>query len=183
MTRSAVARSHWPLARPFAGRLTALGLAAVAVWLAAAPPAAAKLEEPITQFKTSALVKGDSMFKFDGRIGARYRFSGATHCIFGDGLLLLDTVDGVIVQETVVLPLPTTPRERQLMETIMKTYIDDTGLSQDDGKVVMAAFEDGIQAGKSQQKDLGNPLWRKYQLNVYTNPSLRSILVMVGLKQ
>lgn len=165
-------------------KLAALAALTAALLAAApAPPAQARLEDPITAFKTSPLVKGDTLFKFDGRIGARYRFSGATHCSFGNGLLLVDTVDGVIVQETIVLPLPNNPRERQMMEAIMGLYIKDLGIEKADGDSVMAAFEEGIQAGKSQEKKLGGLVLHKYELNVFTNPSLHSILVMVGLDQ
>jgi hypothetical protein len=147
------------------------------------PPASAALEEPITDFKHSELIKGNALFKFDGRTGARYRFSAATHSKFGGGLLLIDTVDGIVVQETIVLPLPNGPRDRQMLEGMMKLYLKDTGLKKDDSAAVLAAFEEGIQAGKSQEKVLGSLFGHKYQLNVFTNPGLRSILIMVGLQQ
>jgi hypothetical protein len=162
--------------------LAALALL-LAIGLTLAPSASAALEQPITDFKRSDLLKGDALFKFDGRTGARYRFSPATHSRFGGGLLLVDTVDGIIVQETIVLPLPNSPRDRQMLEAMMKLYLKDTGLKKDDAAAVLAAFEEGIQGGKSQEKVLGTLFGHKYQLNVFTNPGLRSILVMVGLQQ
>ncbi|MDB5098326.1 MAG: hypothetical protein JWM80_2747 [Cyanobacteria bacterium RYN_339] len=155
------------------------------LWAALAAPAAAKLDDTVLTFKQSALIKGDTLFKYDGRVGARYRFSGATRCMFGNGLLYLDTQDGTIVQETVILPLPNHPRERARLEKVVQMFLKETGLEKEDADQVYAAFEDGIQAGKSSKKDLGgfNPLKRKYEYNVYCNPALRSVLVQVALKQ
>ena len=157
----------------------------LALWLFLAAPAAARLDDTMLDFKRSPLIKGDTLFKFDGRIGARYRFSGATHCEFGNGLLFLDTEDGTIVQETVVLPLPNNPRDRVRIERVVMMFLKDCDLEKADLDTVYAAFQDGIQAGKSLKKDLGgiNPLKRKYEMNVYTNPALRSILVEVALKR
>lgn len=157
-------------------------LLALAVWGAIAPPAHAQLEESITDFKRSELIKGDTLFKFDGRVGARYHFSGATHCMFGNGLFFLDTVDGYVVQEEIVLPLPGTPRERALIESVMQLFLKDVGLGKDDNTKIWAAFEEGIQAGKTQEVPLGG-FFQKHQANVFSNPSLHSILVIVGLKQ
>jgi hypothetical protein len=160
-------------------------LAALLAWLSLAAPAAAKLDDTILSFKTSPLIKGDTLFKFDGRIGARYRFSGATRCIVGNALMYLDTEDGTIVCETIVLPLPNNPRERVRIEDVCKLFLKETGLEKADTDQVWLAFVDGINAGKSLKQDLGglNPLKRKYEFNVYTNPALRSILVQVALKQ
>jgi hypothetical protein len=148
-----------------------------------ASPAQAKLDETILEFQRSPLIKGDRLFKFDGRIGARYRFSGATRCKFGNGLMFIDTEDGRIVQQTIVLPLPNTPRERQTIEAVAKLFLEDTGLAKEYTDVVWANFQEGIMAGKSQQKTLGplNPLATHYDTNVYTNPSLHSIMIVVGL--
>jgi hypothetical protein len=105
--------------------------------------------------------------------------------MFGNGLLYLDTEDGTIVCETVVLPLPNHPRERLRLEKVVQMFLKETGVEKEDADQVYAAFEDGIQAGKSLKKDLGglNPLKRKYEFNVYTNPALRSILIQVAIKQ
>src|SRR5690242_5846956 len=65
-------------------------LVAAAIALALPAPAEAKLGDSIERFSQSKLLQGDRLFRFEGRVGARYRFTGARHCAFGQGILAVD---------------------------------------------------------------------------------------------
>ena len=61
---------------------------AAAIALGMASPAEARLGESFLRFKTSALIQGETLFRYEGRIGARFKFGPAPRCQFGTGLLL-----------------------------------------------------------------------------------------------
>lgn len=158
-------------------RALALALAAV---LAVAAPAEAKLGETFLNFKRSELIHGETLFRFEGRIGARYRFGPAARCIFGTGMLLVDTQDGIIVQQTIILPLPRNKRDMKRIDGIAMLFLHDCGLVPKDAEEAMAAFRETYETAKNVEKPLG--VDKKLNLNTFTNLQLGHILLAVGLK-
>lgn len=152
---------------------------AVAAWLVASP-AEAKLGDPIAAFTRSKLIQGDTLFHFEGRFGARYRFAGARHCRFGQGLLAVDVDDQRIVQQTLVMPLPTTSAEETTLREVVTMFVDDLGLEMTDRerRQMMDAFSDTLLGGKKVQQPVG----KDYELRIVCQPALRTILMSVGPK-
>jgi hypothetical protein len=145
-----------------------------------ATPAEAKLGEPIATFTRSKLIQGDSLFHFEGRFGARYRFAGARRCRFGQGMLAVDVDNNRIVQQIVILPLPTTSAEEKTIREVAAMFIDDLGLDVTDKERarVMDAFLDTLLSGKKVEQPVGTA----YDMRVYCQPQLRTIMMVVALK-
>jgi hypothetical protein len=161
------------------GSLVRCLLAVSTFWLCASP-AEAKLDAPIATFTRSKLIQGDSLFHFEGRFGARYRFAGARHCRFGQGLLAVDVDDQRIVQQTLVMPLPTTTAEEKTLREVVALFVDDLGLDVTDREraQLLDAFSDTLLGGKK----VNQPLGKTYELRIVAQPQLRTILLAVGLK-
>ena len=145
-----------------------------------APPAEAKLGAPIATFTRSKLIQGDTLFHFEGRFGARYRFAGARRCRFGQGMLAVDVDNQRIVQQIIILPLPTSAAEERTLGEVMTLFIDDLGLQVTDRerRGVMDAFMDTLLSAKQIERPLG----KDYQLKVSCQPQLRTIMMVVALK-
>ena len=155
-------------------------MVAAACTLLAAPPAEARLGDKIEAFQHSKLIQGDQLFHFEARVGARYRFVGARRCRFGQGLLAVDVDNQRIVQQILVLPLPTNGREERTVREVAGLFIDDLGLHVTDKERqgVMDAFLEAMNSGKRIERPLG----QRYELRVICQPQLASIMMVVGLK-
>jgi hypothetical protein len=152
----------------------------LAVGMLLAAPAEAKLGDKIEAFQGSKLIQGDQLFHFEGRVGARYRFTGASRCRFGQGLLAVDVDHQRIVQQIVVLPLPTNGREERTIREVAQLFLQDAGLKLPDAErqAVMEAFVSCMLNGKRVERDLG----KDYHLRIACQPQLASIMMAVGLK-
>jgi hypothetical protein len=156
---------------------------AAAVLLAAitsAAPAEARLGESFLRFRQSALIQGDTLFRFEGRVGARFRFGPAPRCRVGSGMLLLDTQDGIVVQQTIILPLPRHSSDQRRIDGIAVMFLEDAGLGKKEVEEAMTAFRDTYSTAKPVEKQLGPE--KKLNLNTFTNPQLGHILLAVGIK-
>ena len=163
--------------------MTTRGLACLSVALLAAflaPPAEARLGESFLRFKNSALIRGDTLFRYEGRVGARFRFGPAPRCQVGAAMLLLDTQDGIVVQQTIILPLPRYTRDQRRVDAIAILFLEDAGLEKKDVEEAMAAFRDTYATAKNVEKQFGPE--KKLNLNTFTNPQLGHILLAVGIK-
>lgn len=154
-------------------------LVAAAIALALPAPAEAKLGDSIERFSQSKLLQGDRLFRFEGRVGARYRFTGARHCAFGQGILAVDVDNQRIVQQILVLPLPANRREESAIREVAGLFIDDLGLDLPPKELrgVMDAFNEGLQGAKLIERPVG-----KYELRVMCQPQLGSVMMRVALK-
>jgi hypothetical protein len=152
----------------------------LAVGMLLAAPAEAKLGDKIEAFQGSKLIQGDELFHFEGRVGARYRFTGARHCRFGQGLLAVDVDHQRIVQQIVVLPLPNNGREERTIREVAQLFLQDAGLKLPDAerRAVMESFVSCMLSGKRIERDLG----KDYHLRIACQPQLASIMMAVGLK-
>lgn len=152
----------------------------LAVGLLVAAPAEAKLGDKIEAFQGSKLIQGDQLFHFEGRVGARYRFSGARRCRFGQGLLAVDVDNQRIVQQVLVLPLPTNGREERTIREVAQLFIEDAGLQlpAKERQAVMASFIEAMLSGKRVERELG----QQYNLRITCQPQLASIMMAIGLK-
>src|SRR4051812_29571030 len=86
---------------------------ATLAWALWAPPAAALLGGDPYHVAHSPLMQGASYFRYEGRVGSRYYFGGATYCAFGNGLMAFDVINGKVVQQTLVLPVPNSVGEER----------------------------------------------------------------------
>ena len=157
-----------------------LGCLLLSAGLVAAPPAEARWGAPIERFERSALIAGDRLFRYEGRVGARYRFSGARRCTFGNGLLAVDVEHQRIVQMTLVLPLPQTPREEVTLRGVVNLFVAELGLDLPPEEVasVRSAFLETLKTARRIERPLG----KGYELRTYCQPQLGSIMMVVGLK-
>lgn len=160
-------------------RLLAALLAAASTLLVA-PPAEARLGESFLRFKNSSLIRGDTLFRYEGRVGARFRFGPAPRCQVGTAMLLLDTQDGIVVQQTIILPLPRGTRDQRRIDGIAVMFLQDAGLGKADVEEAMTAFRDTYATAKNVEKAFGPE--KKLNLNTFTNPQLGHILLAVGIK-
>jgi hypothetical protein len=147
---------------------------------ALASPAEAKLGAPIASFTGSKLIQGDRLFHFEGRTGARYRFTGARRCKFGQGMLVVDVINQHIVQQVVVLPLPTTGKEEDVIREVAGMFVDDLALDVSDKEKaeVLDAFVDVM----LNAKPISRPVGKHYELRVSCQPRLNTVMMAVGLK-
>lgn len=145
-----------------------------------AAPAEARLGESFLRFKSSALIQGETLFRYEGRVGARFKFGPAPRCQVGTGMLLLDTQDGIVVQQTIILPLPRTTRDQRKIDAIAILFLEDAGLGKKEIEEAMTAFRDTYGTAKSVEKQLGPD--KKLNLNTFTNPQLGHILLAIGIK-
>lgn len=151
----------------------ALGLSALV-----APPAEARLGAKVEAIRQSGLVQGERMFAFEGRIGMRYRFAGGRHCLFGNGLLLLDTWDdGLVVQQTLVLPLPEGPGQERMLRHVAKLFVQEAGLPAAHRAQVLDAFERTFKTAKREEKKLDDA----YEFRTYCDPRLNGVMLVIGL--
>ena len=159
----------------------ALALLAAPLALAlAAPPAEARLGESFLRFKGSALIQGDTLFRYEGRVGARFRFGPAPRCQVGTAMLLLDTQDGIVVQQTIILPLPRYTKDQRRVDAIATLFLEDAGLGKKDVDEALAAFRETYSTAKNVEKAMGPE--KKINLNTFTNLQLGHILLAVGIK-
>lgn len=161
-------------------RLGPAARVAVAVALGAAAPAEARLGESFLRFRNSALIQGETLFRYEGRVGARFKFGPAPRCRFGTGMLLLDTQDGIVVQQTIILPLPRTTRDQRQIDGLAVLFLEDAGLGKKDVDEAMVAFRETYSTAKPVERALGPE--KKLNLNTFTNPQLGHILLAVGIK-
>lgn len=144
------------------------------------PPAEARLGESFLRFRSSALIQGEALFRYEGRIGARFKFGPAPRCQVGTAMLLLDTQDGIVVQQTIILPLPRGTRDQRKIDAIAVLFLEDAGLGKKDVEEAMTAFRETYGTAKNVEKQFGPD--KKLNLNTFTNPQLGHILLAVGLK-
>jgi hypothetical protein len=142
-----------------------------------AAPAEAKLNGTIPEYAHSKLLS-DTLFRYEGRIGARYRFGGARHCRFGQGVLAVDVQDTRIVQQIMVLPLPTSSREERMLQEVARLFIEDAGLDADQGKAALAAFEDAYTTGHATEKTLG-----EVELHTQCDPTHNALMIALSVKR
>lgn len=152
-------------------------LLAVLVATLAATPAEARLGAPVEAIKHSSLVQGDRYFRFDGLVGSRYRFSGASRCVFGEGLLALDTWNNDVVQQTLVMRIPTTPYEEWMLKRIAGLFLQEAGLEEKARQEAINALFHSYRTAKPVEKKLGKTV----ELHTYCNPDLNSLMLVVGL--
>lgn len=158
-------------------RLPTLLIAAAMFTATTAAPAQARLGAPVEAIQHSALVQGDRYFRFDGLVGSRYRFSGASRCVFGTGILALDTWNHEVVQQTLVMRIPTTPYEEWMLKRIAGLFLDEAGLSGKPRQEALDALFHSYRTAKPVEKKLGKTV----ELHTYCNPDLNSLMLVVGL--
>lgn len=142
-------------------------------------PADARLGERVDAFKHSAL-NNEKYFEFEGVVGARYRFSGGKRCKFGDGLLALDTINGTVVQQVLVMPYPETYRmERQLHE-VAGMFLREAGLDEESRKVAIETLVKTYQTAKPGDQKVGKE--KQFEVRTYCKPALRGIMLVVAMK-
>lgn len=146
--------------------------------LAIAAPADARLGEKIWTFKSSPLIQGDQLFRFEGVYGARYQFCGARDCLFGDGVLALDVWDDTIDQESLVLPLPTTGRDMALVDHVAQLFVQEAGLDAPDQAKAIAAFQDAYDNGVETDTTLA----RGVRLRSACAPDIDSVMLVLTAK-
>jgi hypothetical protein len=152
-----------------------LGVLLLSAW---AQPAVAKLGDPIESTLKSPLLQGDRLFHFEGRYGSQYRFSGADACEFGQGLYVLDTDNGTVVRESLVMPLPASSRDEKILLKVAGMFLKEAGLDQDLGKQGQEALWHTYQTSKSFDGAVG-PYW----LRSVCDPSLDQLLLSVRLNK
>ena len=158
--------------------LAALVLFASWVACIALQPAWAELGNTFLQFRNSPLIAGDELFRFEGLTGARFRFGAASRCPFGTAVLYLDTVDGTVVQQTLLLPLPRDLRQARLVEHIAGLFLQDSGLGTTNQEKALQALRACYEGGRRTQTTLGE----RVLLLVACDPSVAHLMIVVGLK-
>ena len=167
-------------------RLAALALSLLVVLAPA--PAEAKLGETFLRFKYSELIRGnEGLYRFEGRVGARYRFGPTRRNDFASSVFILDTQDGIIVQQTLILPYPRNKQDVRRVEGLAGLFLRDAGLDEKHLKEALQAFRLAYEAGKNYEtgKDSQQPkltFEEKLNLNVITGVQLGHILLAIGLK-
>lgn len=150
-------------------------------------PAHAVLGETFLRFKNSQLLHGETMFRFEGRVGARYRFGPALRSTVGTSMFMLDTQDGIIVQQTIVLHFPRNKRDVKRVEALADLFLADAGLKPKEREEALMTFRTAYEMGKSYET-AKNPELKplsfedRLNLNVFTSLSLGHILLAIGLK-
>lgn len=155
-------------------------LAAALAWLGTAAPAEARLGDSFIRFRGSALIAGDTLFRYEGRIGSRFRFGPAPRCRIGTALLMIDCVDGMIVQQTIILPLPHVTRDMVRMDEIATLFLEDAGLGKVEMSEAIAAFRESYTTAKPIERTIGPD--KRLNLNSFTSPQLAHVLLAVGIK-
>lgn len=163
-------------------RSRALTACALLAWLVAFPPAVAeaRLGDSYLQFERSALLQGDALFRYEGRIGARFRFGPARSNTLGNPLLYVDTQDGLIVQQLLVLNFPRQKRDVRRAEQVLALFWQDVGLRPADAELAWQAWRETLGTGKAAQKAFGPD--ESWTLEIHVNTELARVLVAVGLK-
>jgi hypothetical protein len=153
---------------------------ALGLLVALPEPADARLGEVYTRFGRSELLQGDRLFRYEGRLGARFRFGPARGCSLGNPLMLIDVQDGIIVQQLLVLPLPRRERDAPALERLVVIFLQDAGLGGDDLREAVRAFSQTSRTGKGTRKPLGPE--GRFVLDTLANPSLGQIVLAVGFR-
>ncbi|GEM_PF-6950895 len=153
-------------------------LVSVCVLSVAPKPAWAELGNTFLQFRHSPLIAGNELFRFEGRTGARFRFGAASRCPFGTAVLYLDTVDGTVVQQTLLLPLPRDLRQARLVEHIAGLFLQDSGLGAANQEKALQALRACYEGGRRTQTTLGE----RVLLLVACDPGAAHLMIVVGLK-
>ena len=148
---------------------------AFAAWSLLARPAHAMLGGEVEHVMTSPLLQGEHYFRFEGRTGSRYYFGGATYCSFGNGLMAYDVVNGQVVQQSLVLPLPNSASDERALATIARLFVEEAGLAGDDENRAVAAFLDTWTAGKAVDK----PIAKHIQLRTFAKPEFASVMLVL----
>lgn len=143
-------------------------------------PAEARLGTSIVNFERSELLRGDRLFRFEGRIGARFRFGPARRNTLGNPLLYVDTQDGRIVQELLILNFPRQTRDRRTAEQLLKLFWLDVGLSDEGIAQAERAWEKTLATGQSFQQPVGSE--QAFVLDIHLSTALARILVAVGYR-
>lgn len=153
-------------------------LLALAAMLATPLPAEARLGQSITTFRHSKLLDGDTLFRYEGVIGARYRFGGASRCRFGTGLLYIDTLNGTIVQQVLVLTVPSNRREERTLQDVARLFLEDAGLERRELRVGLDALEETLATAQAVHRVVRDDV----EVNARLEPRLNSVMLIVGLK-
>lgn len=162
------------------GRWGALGALLALAVLAAPRVADARLGDSYLQFERSSLIQGDHLFRYEGRIGARFRFGPARSNTLGNPLLYVDTQDGRIVQQLLVLNFPRQKRELRRTEKLLSIFWRDVGLGLTDTTRAWQVWRETLDTGKAAQKALGPD--GSWSLDVHVSTELARVLVAVGYK-
>jgi len=159
--------------------LAGTGLMLITTLLAPAS-AEARLGDRYTRFERSALIQGDDLFRYEGRVGARFRFGPARSNVLGNPLLYVDTQDGFIVQQILVLNFPRRKSDLRRAEKLLALFWQDVGLRSADTERAWQGWRETLSTGKAAQKPLGpEDAWT---LDVFVSTELARVLVAVGYK-
>ena len=145
----------------------------------AAGPAEARLGERVDAFRHSPLLD-EKYFEFDGVVGARYRFSGGKRCTFGDGMLALDTINGTVVQQVLVMPYPENRRAERKLQEVARMFLREAGLDEEARKVALETLVMTYQTAKPGDQKVGKE--KQFEVRTYCKPALRGIMLVVAMK-
>ncbi|MEB3197346.1 MAG: hypothetical protein VKP62_09095 [Candidatus Sericytochromatia bacterium] len=143
-------------------------------------PAEARLGDAYPRFASSHLVAGNRLFRYEGRVGARFRFGPGRENTLGNPLMYIDTQDGVIVQQVLILPLPRRSREEGRLASMTKLFLEDAGLEDKDLEQALGAFKALLSNGKTVQRALGPS--DRLMLDLFANPQSGHALIAIGFK-
>lgn len=149
-----------------------LGAWALLAWGAWTWPAQAHLGQSILDFDRSTLLS-DAGFRFEGRIGARYRFGPARFARFGNGLLALDVAEGIVVQELLLLPLPVTRDMERQQRRLRAQFLAQGGFPPAHLAKAEATIQRAMERGLPQEAALGP----RHRLLVRLDLALKSYLL------
>lgn len=142
-------------------------------------PADARLGARVDAIKHSPLID-ERYFEFEGVVGARYLFSGGRRCKFGDGMVALDTINGTVVQQVLVMPYPETWRAERQVHEVAEMFLREAGLDGESRKVAMEALVKTYQTAKPGEHKVGKD--QAFEVRTYCKPALRGIMLVVSMK-
>jgi hypothetical protein len=142
------------------------------LWAGLCAPAKGHLGQSILDFDRSSLLN-DAGFRFEGRVGARYRFGPARFARFGNGLLALDVAEGIVVQELLLLPLPITREMERQQKRLRAQYLAQGGFPSAHLPKAEAAIQAAMDRGTAQEASLGP----RHRILVRLDLALKSYLV------
>lgn len=155
-------------------------LAVGGVLLAPAGAAEARLGDAYAKFTRSRLLQGDRLFRFEGRLGARFRFGPARANTLGNPLLLIDVQDGIIVQEILILPLARRERDVPRLGRLVLLLAEDAGLDAGEADATVRAFAETCRTAKPLRKPVG-PMFG-WMLDILASPELGQCVVALGYR-
>lgn len=159
-------------------RFLLLAVCGLALGVGAAEPAQARLGGTPDQLANSPLLEGDALFRFEGRVGSRYRFAGARNCRFGSGLFVADVWGRRIVQEILVLPRPVGPLEERRARDVVRRLFETAGIERHEWDGLYAAYDAAVHEAKRAERKIGRDL----EVRVRCDAAFQNVMIALSRK-